>query len=145
MCILQHAIIRKHLYDRETILLILFTSSGARAMRGFGAMCLLWRSRCVFLAPQCAAFGWVPFLCLWCVSLFVPVVRLVFLFTAHVQQICTTVQYCSTVRKKGGHEPRTKFHLIYRISSCSPSVLYRQPPAGSTGNLFRALELKIPL
>jgi len=28
----------------------------------------------------------------------VPVVRLVFLFTAHVQQICTTAQYCAVVQ-----------------------------------------------
>ena len=54
---------------------------------------------------------------LWMSALLVPVVRLVFLFTVHVQQICTTLQYCSTVREKGGHEPRTKFHLIYRIVS----------------------------
>jgi len=96
------------------------TSSGARAMHGFGAMCLLRRSRCMFLAPQSAALR-----CPWVRALLVPVVRVpscargppyVFFFTAHVQQICTTVRYCSTVRKKGGHEPRTKFHLIERMT-----------------------------
>ena len=54
-------------------------SSGARAMHGFGAICLLRRSRCVFLVlstsvrslempvdecPSCAR-GECPFLCLW--------------------------------------------------------------------------------
>ena len=46
------------------------TSSGARAMRGFGAMCLLRKSRCVFLAPQCTALR-----CPWVSALLVPVVR----------------------------------------------------------------------
>ena len=67
---------------------ITFTSSGARAMRGFGAMSLLRlrRSRCVFLAPPCTALR-----CPWVSALLVPVVFLVFLFTAHVQQICTVL------------------------------------------------------
>ena len=40
---------------------IKLTSSGARAMHGFGAICLLPSSRCVILAPQCAAlrFSWM--------------------------------------------------------------------------------------
>ena len=46
------------------------TSSGARAMHGFGAMCLLRRSRCMFLAPQSAALR-----CPWVRALLVPVVR----------------------------------------------------------------------
>jgi len=93
------------------------TSSGARAMRGFGAMCLLRKSRRVFLAPQCAALR-----CPWMSALLVPVVRVpscacgppcVF-FTAHVQQICTTVQYCRYI-KNDDHQRTTKFHLIERI------------------------------
>jgi len=64
----------------------------------------------MFFAPQCAALR-----CPWLSALLMPVVRvpscargpvvrLVFLFTAHVQQICTTVRHCSTVRKEGGHQ-----------------------------------------
>ena len=49
---------------------IKLTSSGARAMHGFGAMCLLPSSRCVILAPQCAALR-----CPWMSALLVPVVR----------------------------------------------------------------------
>jgi len=82
------------------------TSSGARAMRGFGAMCLLRRSRCMFLAPQCAALrcpwmsspcsarGACPFLCPWSAWCFV------YCTSAHVQQNCTVVQY-----KKKGRTP----------------------------------------
>jgi len=50
----------------------------------------------------------------------VPVVRLVFLFTAHVQQNCT-VLYCTVVLyvrryiKNDDHQRTTKFHLIERI------------------------------
>ena len=70
------------------------TSSGARAMRGFGAMCLLRRSRCVFLAPQYTAFRFP-----WVSALVLPVVRVSscahgppgVLFTAHVQQNCTVL------------------------------------------------------
>ena len=73
------------------------TSSGARAMRGFGTMCLLRKSRCVFLAPQCAALR-----CPWLSALLVPVVRVpscargppcVFVSA----QVLTTELYCSTV------------------------------------------------
>ena len=67
-------------------------------MRGFEAMCLLRKSRRVFLAPQCAALRcpWMSALLVpVCVSLLVPVVRLVFLFITRVQQICPkVVQYC---------------------------------------------------
>ena len=85
------------------------TSSGARAMHGFGAVSLLRRSRCVFLAPQCLALR-----CPWMSALIVPVVRAPscargphFVF---VYCICTTELNCSTVvqyEKKGGHETRT--------------------------------------
>ena len=57
----------------------------------------------------------MPFLCPWCVSLPVPVVRLVFLFTAHVQLICTAVKYCRYI-KNDDHQRTTKFHLIERVS-----------------------------
>ena len=91
------------------------TSSGARAMRGSGAVDLLRRSRCVFLAPQCAALR-----CPWMSALVVPVVRVpscargppcVFVYCT-----CTTELHCSTVvlyekRADTNHE-RTKFHLI---------------------------------
>ena len=83
-------------------------------MRGFGALCLLRRSRRVSLAPQCAALR-----CPWMSARLVPVVRVpscargppcVF-FLLHVKQICTTVQYCRYI-KNDDHEPRTtKFHL----------------------------------
>jgi len=95
-------------------------------MRGFGAMCLLRRCRCMFLAPQCAALrcpwmsspcsarGACPFLCPWSAWCFV------YCTSAHVQQNCTVVQY----KKKGRtptnertNEPRTKFHLIERITT----------------------------
>ena len=93
---------------------ICITSSGARAMRGFGAMCLLRRSRCVFLAPQCAALR-----CPWVSAHVLLVVHVLscargplgVLFTAHVQQICTTVQYCRCI-KNDDHEPRTTNHKI---------------------------------
>jgi len=84
---------RRHVHINDT-------SSGARAMRGFGAMCLLQRSRCVSLAPECAAVR-----CPCMSALKVPVVRVpscacgppcvfVYCTSAHVQQICT---YYSTV------------------------------------------------
>ena len=87
-------------------LLINDTSSGACAMRGFGAMCLLRRSRCMFLAPQCAALR-----CPWVNAFVLPVVRVpscargppcvfVYCTSAHVQQNCTVVQY-----KKKGRTP----------------------------------------
>ena len=48
-----------------------------------------------------------------------PVVRLVFLFTAHVQQICTTTQSCRYI-KNDDHEPRTTNHQIsFNIKVCS--------------------------
>ena len=73
-------------------------SSGACAMRGFGAMCLLRRRRCVLLAPQCTALR-----CPWVSALVLPVVRvpscarvrLVFCLL-HIRT-CTTNLYCSTV------------------------------------------------
>jgi hypothetical protein len=66
-------------------------------MRGFRAMCLLRRRRCVFLATQCVALR-----CQWVSALVVPVARVpsyargppcvfVYCTSAHVQQICTTV------------------------------------------------------
>ena len=50
-------------------------------------------------------------------SLLVPVVRLMFcLLHMYNRTVVCTVQYVrSTVRKKGGHQPRTKFHLIERM------------------------------
>ena len=86
-----------------------------------------------FLAPQCAALR-----CPWMGALLVPVVRVpscargppCVLFTAHVQQICTTVQYCRCI-KNDDHEPRTtKFHLIYVDSPC-------RKPAFLETNCFR--------
>ena len=66
---------------RLVVARLFVTSSGARAMRGFGAMC--WR---VFLAPQCAALR-----CPRMSALVLPVVRVPscargppgVLFTAH--------------------------------------------------------------
>jgi len=65
----------------------------------------------------------VPLYCPWCVSLLVPVVRLVFCLL-HICT-CTTELYSSTVQKERAdtnertnertNEPRTKFHLIERI------------------------------
>ena len=47
-------------------------------------------------------------------SLLVPVVRLVSLFTtAHVQQICTTVQYCRYKKKR--RPPRTTVEIPFNI------------------------------
>jgi len=75
--------------------------------------------RCVFLAPECTALR-----CPWVSALVLPVVRVPscargppdILFTVRVQQNCSMYcTVCSTVRKKGGHQPRTKFHLIERI------------------------------
>jgi hypothetical protein len=108
-------------------------------MRGFGAMCLLRRSRCMFLAPQCAALrcpwmsspcsarGACPFLCPWSAWCFV------YCTSAHVQQNCTVVQY----KKKGRtptnertnertNEPRTKFHLIERIILLHSRFKYKE-------------------
>jgi len=93
-------------------------------MRGFGAMCLLRRSRCMFLAPQCAALR-----CPWVNAFVLPVVRVpscargppcvfVYCTSAHVQQNCTVVQYKRkgrTPTNERTNEPRTKFHLIERI------------------------------
>jgi len=75
------------------------TSSGARAMHGFGAMCLLRRSRCMFLAPQSAALR-----CPWVRALLVPVVRvpscargppyvLLHMYNKYVLLYGTVVQY----------------------------------------------------
>jgi hypothetical protein len=52
-------------------------------------------------------------ICPWCMSLLVPVVRLVFLFSAHLHMYNKSVlQYCRYI-KNDDHEPRTtKFHLI---------------------------------
>jgi hypothetical protein len=103
-------------------------------MRGFGAMCLLRRSRCMFLAPQSAALR-----CPWIRALLVPVVRvpscargppcvffLLHMYNKYVQLYGTVVQYekkfallCFSSlpvsllipalrglsQKKGGHEP----------------------------------------
>ena len=83
-------------YREELIVVFWITSSGARAMCGFGAMCLLRRSRCMFLAPQSAAFR-----CPWIRALLVPVVRVpscargppcVFFYCT-----CTTNMYNCTV------------------------------------------------
>ena len=72
------------------------TSSGARALRGWGAMCLLRRRRCMFFAPQCAALR-----CPWLSALLMPVVRVpscargppcVFVYCT-----CTTNLYYCTV------------------------------------------------
>jgi len=74
------------------------TSSGARAMRGFGAMSLLRlrRSRCVFLAPPCTALR-----CPWVSALLVPVVRVPScargLPCVFVYCTCTTDLYCTVV------------------------------------------------
>jgi len=91
------------------------TSSGARAMRGFGAMYLLRRRRCVFLAPQCAALR-----CPWVSALVLLVVHVPscargppgVLFTAHLHMYNKSVlQYCRYIKNDDHHEPRTKFHL----------------------------------
>jgi len=66
---------------------LISTSSGAHAMHGFGAMCLLQSCRYSFLAPQCAALR-----CPWMSALVLPVVgvpscargRPGVLFTAHL-------------------------------------------------------------
>ena len=78
-------------------------------MRGFGAMCLLRRSRCVFLAPQCTALR-----CPWVSALVLPVVRVSscargppgVLFTAHLYMYNKSVlQYCIGTKKR--RPPRT--------------------------------------
>jgi hypothetical protein len=87
-------------------------------MRGFGAMCLLRRRRCLFLAPQCTALR-----CPWVSALVLPVVRVPscarglpgVLFTAHLHMYNKSVlQYCRHIKNDHHHhhEPRTKFHLI---------------------------------
>ena len=53
------------------------------------------------------------FLCPCCVSLLVHVVRLVFLITAHVRQICTTVQYCRYKKKR--RPPRTTVEIPFNM------------------------------
>jgi len=89
------------------------TSSGARAMHGFIAMCLLRRSRCVFLAPRCAALR-----CPWMSALLVLVVRVlscargppcVFVFYC----TCTTnLYYCTVLQVQKERRPRTTNHEI---------------------------------
>ena len=93
------------------------TSSGARAVRGFGAMCLLRRSKCVFLAPQCTALR-----CPWMSAIVLPVVRvpscargsLGVLFTAHLHMYNKSVlQYCIDTKKR--RPPRTTVEIPFNI------------------------------
>jgi len=96
--LLTRSLIRKPRTSFLLFLLFMVTSSGARAMRGFGAMWLLRRRRCVFLAPQCTALR-----CPWVNALVLPVVRVPscargppgVLFTAHLHMYNKSVlQYC---------------------------------------------------
>ena len=102
---------------------ICITSSGARAMRGFRAMCLLRRSRCVFLAPQCTALR-----CPWVSAHVLLVVHvpscargpLGVLFIAHLHMYNKSVLLYRTVgttKTTTTTNERTKFHLIYRIGT----------------------------
>ena len=73
-------------------------------MRGFEAMCLLRKSRRVFLAPQCAALRcpWMSALLVPAVrvpsSLLVPVVRLVCVFFLLHMYNKSVLQYCRYIK-----------------------------------------------
>ena len=77
----------------------------------------------MFLAPQCTALR-----CPWVSALVLPVVHVPscargrpgVLFTAHLHMYNKSVlQYCRYIKNDDHHhhEPRTKFHLIERISN----------------------------
>ena len=99
-------------------------------MRGSGAMCLLRKSWRVFLAHRCTALR-----CPWVSALVLPVVRVPscargppgVLFNAHVQQNCAVLQFCRYRKTTTTtNEPRSIFHLRYRISDkCESATVYR--------------------
>ena len=116
------------------LLYLQYTSSGARAMRGFGAVCLLRRSRCVFLAPQCAALrcpwisspcsarGACPFLCPWSTLCFCLLSKF------------DTKHFAETATNVGGHHLQPWF--VLSVS---------RPSSGGGGSSMRGVHLNAGL
>ena len=120
------------------------TNSGARAMRGFGAMRLLQRSTCVFLAPQCAALR-----CPWMSALIAPVVRApscargspcVFVYCTCTTNLCSTIVGTKKrLPRNTNHEipfnildgiPQTRRAIFTSSSRSRRQFLTQHPPHG---------------